>query len=66
MSEETWGDHAAICPYCKYLNDPCDSEGELYDESTTTWECGECEREFAVSVYKSFTWTCRPMPEATT
>ena len=55
---ETYSDNAAVCPYCDYMNNPEDSDGYLYDEDTTTWECGECEKEFSVDVYRKFTWTC--------
>ena len=56
---ETYSDNAAVCPYCDYMNKPEDSDGYLYDEDTTTWECGECEKEFSVDIYKKITWISR-------
>ena len=60
MEEETYSTDAAICPYCGHENRPEDSDYALYDENLGTFECMECEREFKVRVYKSFSWTCEP------
>ena len=41
------------------MNDPCDSEGTLYDERTTVYDCESCEKEFSVSIYTSFSYTTK-------
>ena len=56
---ETYSESSAICPYCGHKNKPEDSDGYLYDEDTTDWECGECGKEFSVDVYVKFTWSCK-------
>ena len=56
---ETYSMNYAICPYCEHANNPHDTDGLLYDENTTTWECRQCEKEFSVDVYVKYTWTCK-------
>ena len=56
---ETYSENFAVCPYCGYANKPEDTDGYLYDEDTTEWECGKCGKEFSVDVFVKFTWTCR-------
>jgi len=46
----------AICPYCGNMNRACDSDGILYNEGTDEYDCGECGREFSVSVQVSYAW----------
>ncbi len=47
----------AICPYCGHMNMASDSDGGLYDESRSEWECGECLSTFKVSAYVQWSWT---------
>jgi hypothetical protein len=64
MSErETYSRNGAECPHCGHLNDPNDDNYSLYSEDTDEWECGSCSKPFAVSVYTSYSWTCRPLDE---
>lgn len=49
--------YGTICPYCGYKNVACDSDGLLYNESTTEYDCGECSKPFNVDVSISFSWT---------
>lgn len=54
---DTYSDiEGPICPYCGYMNKACDSDGHLYDESTTEWYCANCDETFDVSIYVSHTW----------
>lgn len=53
----TWDDKIGpICPWCGHLNKASDSDGILYNESTTSYECGECCKEFKVRVHITFCW----------
>lgn len=61
----TYSRHGAECPYCGHMNRPEDSDGGLYDEGRTEWECNGCEKEFRMSVYVSHSWTCEPMDDET-
>lgn len=54
---EGYSSGGAVCPYCGYLNDPGDSDGELYDESVEESECGNCALTFRCSLYVSHAWT---------
>lgn len=57
---ETYRDEdGPACPYCGNVIPAWDTDGVLYDESTSEYECDECEQEFKVSVYQSFSWTCK-------
>jgi hypothetical protein len=38
------------------MNRACDSDGILYNEGTDEYDCGECGREFSVSVQVSYAW----------
>ena len=49
-------DEGVICPYCGCMNKACDSDGMLYSESITEYDCDECSREFEVSVGIHFSW----------
>lgn len=53
----------AICPHCGYLNQACDSEGELYDEGRSTYFCGECDVEFLVDCFSTWLWSTKAKPE---
>ena len=50
------------CPYCEYLTEAGETDGRLYDESTCEWTCDNCDRLFDVSLYREFSWTCKPIP----
>ncbi len=50
----------AECPYCGHMNLASDSDGGLYDEGRSEWECDACEDEFLVSPNNSWTWTTAP------
>lgn len=52
-----------ICPYCGAVVEACESEGELYSEDCVEWSCGSCDRDFRVSVYVSYSWTCHRKDE---
>ena len=54
---EGYSNDSAICPYCGHENDPGDSNGGLYDESMTEWECGSCGKGFKCGLYISYSWT---------
>lgn len=51
------------CPYCFHMHHACDSDGTLYDEHTTSYHCGECGEEFAVSVSCNYSWTTRKLED---
>ena len=55
-----WSNDGAICPYCCCKHEPCDSDGELYDVGTDTWECDHCDKEFVVSIHVEYSWDTRP------
>lgn len=55
---ETWSDsEGPICPYCGYLNKACESDCILYNESTESYDCDECGKEFGVSLFISHSWS---------
>ncbi|MBC7168765.1 hypothetical protein [Phenylobacterium sp.] len=62
MAGETYETDGPRCPYCGFLHTP--DEPFYYDEDTTTLECGKCDREFAMRVYTSTSWSCEPLQEA--
>ena len=47
----------ALCPWCGHLNLAENSDGLLYDEKVCDYICEECDKEFEVRVYCSYTWT---------
>jgi len=59
---ETYENDGPRCPYCGFLHTPDDPV--YYDESTTTLECGGCDREFAMQVYTSTSWARQALKEA--
>ena len=54
---EHYSIHGAVCPYCGHENAASDSDGGLYDEAITEWECDECFSEFAVQANNQWSWT---------
>lgn len=62
---ETFETHdGPACPFCGYLNSASDSDGLLFSEDTTEYDCGQCGREFDVDVAVSFSWRAtRPETE---
>lgn len=58
---ETYETRGPRCPYCQHMER--DLEAFHYDESTTELECGSCGKLFAVSVYSSTSWRCKPIAE---
>jgi len=54
-----YSDEVVVCPYCRHEHRPCDSEGALYDEATTEYECEDCGEEFVVNVEVSFSWSTK-------
>lgn len=53
MSDEfdTWNAEAITCPYCGFVeHDVCE-----YDESSTTYLCGRCDRESDLCVNITYT-----------
>lgn len=52
-------DDGPVCPYCGHHNRACNSDGILYSESTTEYDCGDCGKVFDVGVSISFSWTAR-------
>lgn len=54
---DNYSNHGAICPHCGHLNLASDSDGMLYDEMRSDWECEECETEFFVQAHNSWSWT---------
>lgn len=57
MSMDNYSIHAAVCPICGHENRACDSDGLLYDEGISEWECGECSEVFSVSAFCQWSWT---------
>ena len=62
IPDYTYSHEGAKCPYCGYLTEACESDGQLYDESTCDWRCANCDGPFDVSLYREFSWTCKPLP----
>lgn len=60
MTNETYNDQGAECPYCGHVNRAADSDGELYNESIGEWECGDCCKPFVVRTHVSWTWASIP------
>jgi len=58
---EVYSSVFAVCPYCGHDNDPDDSDGFLYSESTDSRFCGGCGRRYRVSVNVSYSWTTSKM-----
>jgi len=54
---EGYSKTGAICPYCGYLNRADNDEITLYEESTDTYICGECNVEFIVRVSITHSWS---------
>jgi len=54
---DNYSTSAAICPYCGHENDACDSDGMLYDEGISEYECGDCGELFRVTAYCQWSWT---------
>ncbi len=54
---EHYSIHGAVCPHCGHVSAASDSDGGLYDESITEWECGECLSEFNVRAHNQWSWT---------
>lgn len=52
-----------VCPYCLKTNYACDSDGYLYEESTTEYDCGHCGETFDVDVSVKFSWTTKRRKE---
>jgi len=44
------------CPYCGEVNKVGDSDGQLYDEGTTEYSCGFCDRTFGLDIQMSYSW----------
>ena len=53
-----------VCPCRLKANSACDSDGILYDEATTEYECDYCGEEFDVDVSVKFSWTTKRRKEA--
>jgi transcription elongation factor Elf1 len=51
------------CPHCGHMHDDWE---DLYDMLNSgdaeSFECGECEKEFEVLAYTSYSFTSRPIP----
>jgi DNA-directed RNA polymerase subunit RPC12/RpoP len=45
------------CPYCGHMERACDSDGLLFSEDTTEWDCGDCGKTYDVGVNISFSWS---------
>jgi transposase-like protein len=56
---ETFSSEYATCPYCGHDNNPEDSDGLLYDESTDEYDCNDCGKTFWVTVNVTYFWTCK-------
>jgi DNA-directed RNA polymerase subunit RPC12/RpoP len=49
MPDDTFSNRAIICPYCGYRHtDFCDYN--LEDDTTTDFECQDCEKTFRLNV----------------
>lgn len=48
--------HEVLCPYCGKKNDLSESIG-MRGEDVTTWDCGDCGKEFKVRVHISISVT---------
>lgn len=56
MGEE-YSTYGPICPYCEHQHRADDPV--YFDERTTEMQCDHCEKEFAVRIYTSTSWTTR-------
>jgi len=45
-----------VCPHCDHQDDASDSDGLLYSEDTTEWECGYCGDTYSINLHISYTW----------
>ena len=52
-----------VCPYCGSVNDASDSDGILWDESTDEYTCDVCDRDFAVMVFVTHSWSTSPIKQ---
>lgn len=59
----TYSIDGPVCPYCRYQRHPEGADGD-YDEGTTEMTCGACDRDFAVYIHVSHSWTTRPIPQS--
>lgn len=62
--EETYSNGGAICPYCLHLHEASDDNYHLYDEDCVMQNCHSCGKDFRVSVYVWYSWTCKPTANA--
>lgn len=53
----TQSQDGAICPYCARMNRARESDGVLFDESTTSYDCGSCGKSFDVAIHITYQWT---------
>lgn len=60
---ETYSTDGPKCPHCGHVQTPDEAfyfDGRRYEKDT----CGNCDRPYLVEVEHSTSWTCRPVPRA--
>lgn len=61
---ERYSTAGAICPHCEHENRASESDGGLYDEGVSEWECGDCGKTFRVDAFCQWSWTTQPKEQS--